>query len=149
MNKVVLPNEVFLGEVSSLLREGKKVIIMTKGNSMLPFIRGEKDSVNLVLRDRVEPGDIVLARIRPGNYVLHRVVGVADGIVTLHGDGNLRGNEKCRLQDVCGTAFEIVRPSGKAVDCISEGTKRLPRFWNACPYLFRRLFLGIYRRLIK
>lgn len=148
MNKVVLPNEIFLGEVSALLREGKKVIIMTKGNSMLPFIRGEKDSVNLVLRDAVEPGDIVLAQVRPGGYVLHRVVGISDGIVTLHGDGNLLGNERCRLEDICGTAFEIIRPSGKAVDCISPRRKRISRIWNDSPYLFRRVVLGIYRRLI-
>lgn len=147
MNKVVLPNEVMLGEVSAFLREGKKVIIMTKGNSMLPFIRGEKDSVNLQLREGVEPGDIVLAQLRPGHYVLHRVVSVEDGIVTLHGDGNLRGNEKCRLEDICGTAIEIVRPSGKASDCVSPRTKRLPRLWNRRSFFFRRVFLGFYRRL--
>jgi len=78
MNKVVLPNDIMLGEVTALLREGKKVIIMTKGNSMLPFIRGEKDSVNLELRDTLEEGDIALAQIRPGHYVLHRVVSVED-----------------------------------------------------------------------
>ena len=47
MHKVVVPNAILLGEVKSLLAEGKDVVIPTKGNSMLPFIRGGRDSVNL------------------------------------------------------------------------------------------------------
>ena len=61
MNKVVVPNSILLGEVRSLLAEGKDVVIPTKGNSMLPFIRGGRDSVNLRRLDTLEVGDIVLA----------------------------------------------------------------------------------------
>ena len=57
MNKVVVPNAILLGEVKSLLAEGKDVVIPTKGNSMLPFIRGGRDSVNLRRLEDVEVGD--------------------------------------------------------------------------------------------
>lgn len=61
MNKMTLPNAVLLGEATSLLNEGRHVIIPTKGTSMLPFIVGEKDSVKLLKKDEVHRGDIVLA----------------------------------------------------------------------------------------
>ena len=40
MNKMVVPNEILLEEAADLLARGIEVILMTKGNSMLPFIRG-------------------------------------------------------------------------------------------------------------
>ena len=45
MKKLILPNEILMGEVERLLSQGTAVTIMTKGNSMLPFIVGERDSV--------------------------------------------------------------------------------------------------------
>lgn len=145
MNRIELPNDILLGEVTEMLREGHQVVIMTKGNSMNPFINGEKDSVNLVRRDSISPGEIVLASIRPGVYVLHRVVSVSDGTVVLHGDGNLTGNEKCRVEDVSGTAFQILKPSGRVVDCLSEKSIGRAAFWNSLPFQVRRYFLAFYR----
>ena len=48
--KVILPNALMLGEVSRMLDDGHSVVIMTKGASMSPFIRGERDSVELEKR---------------------------------------------------------------------------------------------------
>ena len=73
MKKMIVPNEILLAEADDLLSKGIEVVLMTKGNSMLPFIRGEKDSVNLKRFGAVEVGDIVLARIAPQRYVLHRI----------------------------------------------------------------------------
>lgn len=147
MNKVVVPNAILLGEVKSLLAEGKDVVIPTKGNSMLPFIRGDKDSVRLELRQDVNPGDIVLAMLRPGHYVLHRVAARDGDRLTLHGDGNLRGNEVCTAGDVVGTATSIIRPSGKERDCTTRSSKRAAALWNGLPVLVRRVYLAINRRL--
>ena len=80
MKKMIVPNEILLAEADDLLSKGIEVVLMTKGNSMLPFIRGEKDSVNLKRFGAVEVGDIVLARIAPQRYVLHRIFAI-DGDV--------------------------------------------------------------------
>ena len=146
MNKVVVPNSILLGEVKSMLAEGKDVVIPTKGNSMLPFIRGGRDSVNLRLLDTLEVGDIVLAEIREGVYVLHRVFAVDGDSVTLKGDGNLRNVEKCRRSDIAGTALCILKENGREVDCRGRKAMRRARAWRTMPTLFRRVFLGIYRR---
>ena len=61
MERVVLPNEVLLGEVARLLKEGREVVITPRGKSMLPFIRNGVDRVKLRHPDRLSVGDIVLA----------------------------------------------------------------------------------------
>ena len=137
---MVVPNEILLEEAADLLSKGIEVILMTKGNSMLPFIRGEKDSVNLKKYDTVKAGDIVLARIAPHRYVLHRVIQVEGDRITLMGDGNLVGTESCRLPDVLGTVQEIIRPDGSTRK-VTDGAvwrKLLP---------VRRYLLAIYRRI--
>lgn len=109
--KVVLPKDVLLDEVAHLLSEGRDVTMVPKGVSMLPFIRGDKDSVVLRKKNVVRVGDIVLARFG-GKYVMHRVVAVEGNSVTLMGDGNLQGVEQGDMSEVCGTVVEIVSPKG-------------------------------------
>jgi SOS-response transcriptional repressor LexA len=139
MKKMVVPNEILLEEAADLLSRGIEVILMTKGNSMLPFIRGEKDSVNLKKYGAVEVGDIVLARIAPQRYVLHRIIALDGDKVTLMGDGNLVGTETCRLSDILGTVREIIRPNGSTKK-VTKGT-----FWRKLLPV-RRYILWIYRK---
>ena len=140
MKKMIVPNEILLAEADDLLSKGIEVVLMTKGNSMLPFIRGEKDSVNLKRFGAVEVGDIVLARIAPQRYVLHRIFAIDGDVVTLMGDGNLVGTESCRLGDILGTVTEIIRPGGsrKRVTSGALWRKLLP---------VRRYLLWIYRKI--
>lgn len=145
--RVILPNAVMLGEVSRLLEEGHTVTIMTKGSSMSPFIRGERDSVNLVKRPVVQIGDIVLAHLGKGHYVLHRVHALDGERVTLKGDGNLDAAESCTLADVCGTVTAILMGDKLRFDCTKPSFKRACRRWVAAPRIVRRYFLGIYRRI--
>lgn len=141
MKKMIVPNEILLAEADDLLSKGIEVVLMTKGNSMLPFIRGEKDSVNLKRFGAVEVGDIVLARIAPQRYVLHRIFAIDGDVVTLMGDGNLVGTETCRLGDILGTVTEIIRPNGSKKK-VTNGT-----FWRKLLPV-RRYLLWIYRKLV-
>ena len=139
MDKRVLPNEVLLEEAGQLLNEGREVVFTPLGSSMLPFIRGGKDSVTLRKKDTAEVGDIVLVRL-PGRYVLHRIIALDGEKVTLMGDGNLVGTEICTLADIMGTVTLIQR--GKRSVVPGNG-----RFWRVLKP-FRRYILGVYRRLI-
>lgn len=142
MEKRILPNEILLAEAGALLAEGRDVELLVKGNSMLPFLHDEQDSVRLRKLETVEKGDIVLALIAPGRYVLHRVRAIEGERLTLMGDGNIRGTEGCTRSDVLGTAIEFIRP---------DGTRRRPgkgRLWAALRPI-RRYLLFIYRRLRK
>ena len=122
-----------------MLREGREVEFRPKGSSMLPFLRGDVDSVVLVRKDSVEAGDIVLARVGT-RYILHRVIRVEGEKITMMGDGNVRGTESCTAADVLGTVVQIVRPSGKA------RTPGKGRLWKALRPV-RRYLLAIYRRI--
>ena len=136
MENRTLPNEVLLGEISLLLAEGREVAFTPKGTSMLPFIRGGRDSVTLKKLAEVKVGDIVLVRLPDSRYVLHRVWSLDGDRVELMGDGNLAGTEKCRLADVMGTTVSI------------NGRKPTRgRLWRTLKP-FRRYLLGIYRRII-
>lgn len=107
-----LPNEVLLKEVARLLVEGRDVVVVPKGHSMLPFIRGGVDRVMLRKLDKVKVGDIVLAVVE-GHYVLHRVIAVGADRVDLMGDGNLKGVEHALLANVAGTVVEIITPHNR------------------------------------
>ena len=140
MDKRVLPNKVLLEEAGQLLEEGREVAFTPLGSSMLPFIRGGKDSVTLRKMPSAEVGDIVLVRL-PGRYVLHRIIALDGEKVTLMGDGNLVGTESCTLQDIMGTVATIQRGKKRTV-VPGKG-----RFWRTLKP-FRRYILAIYRRLI-
>ena len=139
MDKRVLPNEVLLEEAGQLLDEGREVTFTPLGSSMLPFIRGGKDSVTLRKMPSAEVGDIVLVRL-PGRYVLHRLIALEGEKVTLMGDGNLAGTENCTFADIMGTVTAIQK--GKRTVTPGKG-----RLWRALKP-FRRYILAIYRRLI-
>lgn len=141
MEKRVLPNEVLLSSVGDLLAEGRDVTLMVKGNSMLPFLHSEKDSVVLHKKDTVEVGDMVLARIAPEHYVLHRVWSVENASITLMGDGNLRGTEHCTSENMLGTVIGIISEKGKTK---IPGKGKLWRKLLPC----RRYLLAFYRRII-
>lgn len=138
----VYDNRILLGEVSDLLAEGGVVTLRAKGFSMEPFIRGDMDSVRLRKMPDVRVGDIVLARLKGEVYVLHRVFALDGEKVTLMGDGNLQGTEHCRLADIMGTAEAIVTPSGR------EWKPGDGHVWRRL-MPFRRIILGLYRRLYR
>ena len=139
MDKIVIPNDILLEEIALLVAGGKEVIFRPKGNSMLPFIRGDRDSVKLIRCDSPQTGDIILARYQ-GSYVLHRVTALGETQLELMGDGNLNRTETVFRKDVLGKVAAIIREDGHAV------TPGKARLWRRLKP-FRRIILGIYRRL--
>lgn len=135
------PNAVLLAEVERLLAEGREVVLVPKGRSMLPFIRGEADKV-LLRKPSVSGlrvGDIVLARSEAGNYIMHRIIAIHDEKVILMGDGNLQGTEEVGREGVVGKVAEIITPTGH---------RRKPSrawFWRKLLPI-RKYLLKIYRK---
>jgi len=136
--ELVIPNSILMEEVATLLDEGRDVTLAPKGSSMLPFIREGRDSVILRRLPDVEEGDIVLARLED-RYVMHRVITLNRNRLTLMGDGNLARTEICGKADVLGTVIGIVR----------DNKTRKPSKGMLWKHLlpFRRILLGIYRRI--
>jgi hypothetical protein len=145
MQKVVVANQTLVEEISRLVNEGTQVTFVPKGSSMLPFIRGERDSVVLIKDDNIKPLDIVLAKVG-SSYVIHRVQAIDKDRLTLMGDGNLCGTEHCNRNDVLAKIVKIIK-DGRQIDCTSESHRRKALIWKRLLPV-RRYLLGIYRRIL-
>lgn len=141
---MVSDNEIIQNAIS-LVNEGMRVTFPVKGNSMLPFIVGGKESVDLIKPETVKVGDIVLAWVEGCRYVVHRIIRMDGEQVTLMGDGNISGVEHCRIDDVAALAINVVTPAGKHHNLYAPWRVRLSRlWWRLLP--LRRWILAIYRR---
>ena len=113
MNTITIANEILLEEVRRLLMKGSNVTIRAKGNSMLPFITGGKDRVTLAPAKELRTGDIVLAEITPGHYVLHRIVSL-DGDSVTRKDNRLHlGRGPQARKNMESAAPRKTRPAGR------------------------------------
>jgi SOS-response transcriptional repressor LexA len=137
MKTIQMPNEILLTSAAAFLDEGREVVLRAKGNSMLPFIRNERDSVVLRKSDSLEVGDIVLVQL-PGKFVMHRIIKRDGDNFRMMGDGNCRGTERFRREDVLGKVIWIVKEDGRRV---APGKARV---WKALLPV-RRLLLVVYR----
>lgn len=140
-------DDQIIGDAVRLVQEGMAVTMLVKGRSMLPFILGGQESAVLTQPGEIKTGDVVLARIDDRRYVLHRVMEVSADRVVLMGDGNIRGQEVCRPEDVLARADEIVGADGKHRRLDTPRQKRRARIWRRLLPV-RRWLLAIYKRTI-
>lgn len=140
---LVLPNKIILGQVKEFIRDGHTVTIIVKGYSMRPFLEHCRDSVVLAPFSVLHVGDVVLAEIKKDVYVLHRIIELQEHKVTLMGDGNLKGTEQCRLQDVVAVVHTFIR-NGKHIEADKPQWKRYARWWRALLPI-RKYLLWIYK----
>ena len=140
-----MPNDAWLGEVSQMLNEGKPYAIYVKGYSMRPFIEHTRDRVFHEKRDSYNVGDAVLAQIAPGHYVLHRIIGKQGDSLTLQGDGNLKGVELCKEQDVSGVVTQYIRPN-RTIPADDPKLIRRIKLWRKLRPI-RRYLLFIYNAI--
>lgn len=151
IKKVIVPNETLLHEVERLLSEGHTVTLRTRGRSMYPFIVGIRDSVILKYNSCPKVGNIALARLPDHRYVLHRIIrketdSHGNTLITLMGDGNVKGTERCLLNDICGTAVAVIR-NGTKYNPDSTTWTILASLWKKLLPV-RRYLLAVYRRCI-
>lgn len=142
-----ITDQQIMTDAIRLVNEGLSVTLLVKGRSMLPFIEGGRDSAVLTRPGEVREGDVVLARIDGTRYVLHRVMEAGPERVVLMGDGNLRGCEVCRPEDVLARADEVVGPDGVHRRLDTPKMRRRARLWRKLLPV-RRWILGIYKRTV-
>ncbi|MDE5787207.1 MAG: S24/S26 family peptidase [Bacteroidaceae bacterium] len=141
-----IPNHILLGMVRDMIREGHTATIPVKGYSMRPFLEHLRDRVVLDAPHVLEVGDAVLAEIAPGHYVLHRIIRIEGDRLTLMGDGNVKGTERCRRQDVAGVVTHYLRPT-RTLSASDAGLKRCIRLWRSLLPV-RRYLLFAYRAMV-
>lgn len=137
--------DVVILEAIRLLEMGKRVVLPVSGRSMLPFIIGGKESVELVKANSLKPYDVVLAWVDNTHYVVHRIIKIEDGLFSLMGDGNLCGIEQCLITDIAAIAEFIVDNNGKHHYLYTPSRKLAASLWNRLLPV-RRWLLAVYRR---
>jgi len=145
--KPAISDERILGDAAALVNEGMAVTLLVKGRSMLPFILGGHDSVILTRPGEIRVGDVVLAHIDGRRYVLHRVMEVSPERIVLMGDGNIRGQEVCRPEDVLARTDEIVGEDGRHRRLDTPRQQRMARIWRSLLPV-RRWILAVYKRTV-
>ncbi|MBO4811031.1 MAG: S24/S26 family peptidase [Prevotella sp.] len=136
MRVLQVQNEVFLPAVLEQLKENpeKTATINLRGRSMRPFLEDGRDKAMLqLLKEPCRVGEPVLAEIAPGHFVLHRIVKMDQGKVTLRGDGNL-SDEHCTEDDIRAKAVGFFRKGRTKPDLISG------RKWRTYSWIWMRLF---------
>lgn len=153
MPSMEIPNNILLGAARDAIREGHTATIMVKGWSMRPFLEHQRDKVLLDNPQGANIGDAVLAEIFPGKYVLHRIMEITpnhqDGSldeITLMGDGNIQGTEKCLRKDICGIVTHYIRPN-RTIPADTPSLIRRIRLWRKLLPV-RRYLLFIYKSII-
>ena len=136
----------FIEEALRLVQKGVTVTFPVTGQSMLPFIIGGKESVILHRPGLIAVGDVVLAWVDGNRYVVHRIIKLDYDRVTLMGDGNVKGTEHCRLNDIKARVTHVVSADNKKRDLYSRWRVHAAKLWYWLRPI-RRYLLAIYRRL--
>jgi len=139
-----LKDNKIIQEAVNLVEEGICVTLPVDGRSMLPFIIGGKDSVLLEKPRKAEIGDVVLAWVEECRFVVHRIIAINGDEVTLMGDGNIRGVEKCRLDDIKASVTYVVDKKGKRRNIKDKKYRWGSYVWRKLRPV-RRYLLAIYK----
>ena len=108
------------------LRAGRTIIAQTVGDSMEPLLRqGETQVVLVPVSGPLKRGDLPLYQRPSGQYVLHRVVDVRDGVYYTRGD-NRFGEERVEPDWILGVTSAVIR-GGETVPVSDAGYQRYVR----------------------
>lgn len=136
-------------DITELLEDGTTFKIVVRGYSMLPLLGFGYDTIILRRVDKSEDisGRIAMFRNENGRIVVHRIIGINGGIVSLRGDGNLYQVEQCQRENIIAVLESVVRENGKEISCTSRSWHRKERLWLSTPLWMRRYALAVLRRV--
>lgn len=136
-------------DITELLEESSIFKIVVRGYSMLPLLGFGHDTIILRRVDKSEDisGRIAMFRNENGRIVVHRIIGISNGIVSLRGDGNLYQVEQCKREEIIAVLESVVRENGKEISCTSRHWHRMERLWLNTPLWMRRYAIAILRRV--
>ena len=109
-NSIYIPNQLFFAEVQAQIRQGKKVKIRVRGNSMLPFIRNNDEALLIPpTPEHIQKGTPVVALTDELGIVLHRIYHIEGNRITLLGDGNVNQFEHTSPDRIIATVSHYYR----------------------------------------
>jgi len=99
--------------ITDSISKGSEVNLTVTGDSMYPLLKSRVDTVVLTMPKHIKKRDIVFYKRDNGSYILHRILKVKNGILTIAGDNELKKEFPVRADQVIGVVKEFTR-KGKA-----------------------------------
>lgn len=126
-------NDQLMPLIAELLENKQTVKITATGRSMLPFLRPERDAVELENRsyETIRPLDMVLIQRQDGQYILHRVIKISSVEFYLVGDAQRIIEGPLRPDQVIGVV-KTVWWKGHEINPRSKGYLMLAWLWMQC-----------------
>lgn len=145
-NTLKIENRVLFPVILEKISQGHTASVTARGYSMRPFIEHNRDTLIFGSLGEVRLHDVVLAEIRPGEYVCHRIIAIDADKVTLLGDGNWASTETCRVSDLRASLISISR-RGRTYNLASSRVWRIYSTVWISLFPIRRYLLAILRRI--
>lgn len=131
----------YMENVREALSSDQNVTIPVSGNSMVPFLVNERDSVIIRNLDRhLKPGDIILYQRTNGRYILHRIIAIRHNKYITAGDHEDVVEKNIQLSQIIGYVVRVKR-KGKWID----HTDRVWKFFSAVWLHLYPVHTGIIR----
>ncbi len=124
-----------------LLLANGEITGLTKGNSMKPLFRDGKDkAIILPLTAPLKPNDILLYRNNVSqDIVLHRVVKIKNGKLTLRGDNLFYNEIDIKKEDIIGVLKAFYR-NRKYYECQKSTVYKIYTLYIRVSYPLRLVF---------
>ncbi|MBP5216202.1 MAG: hypothetical protein J6038_00015 [Bacilli bacterium] len=117
-----------------LLEEEGQLFFTNVGYSMYPLIRPREDVLHIVKTDSFQKGDVALYKDAQGKYILHRILKIKKGMVTLAGDYNPFKDKKIPESCLLGILVDVTKKDGTKT-ILKEESKARRFFYTNCFYL--------------
>lgn len=105
----------YISVLKDLAAQGKEVSVHISGESMVPFLLPERDTVFFKAPTfPLKKGDVVFFQRTNGRYILHRICKVENGNYFLVGDGQWEVEGPIKESQIFGVVTAVKR-NGKVV----------------------------------
>lgn len=138
---------VMMPVIRKFLEDDKSVRITVTGNSMYPFLRDNKDSVELITCSfsEIRAGDIILIQRDDSAYVLHRVIFKKKEHVYINGDAQRSLEGPIRKDQILAKVTTVWRKRAE-ISVNNILWKTLAFLWF-CILPFRKTIIFRYHKL--
>lgn len=100
----------FVSMLRQLVEEGHEVSLLISGNSMLPFLIHERDTIYFKQPARpLKPGDMVFYQRLTGQYVMHRIYRIRSDGYYLLGDAQQQVEGPLRREQIFALVTKVRR----------------------------------------
>lgn len=149
MENILLDMKDVYEIIKIAFENNQPAIFKVRGMSMFPLLKDKRDSVKLesIVEDPKKK-DIILYKRDNGQFVLHRIIKVKDGLYTLVGDNQHVKEYPIRRDQILGVVTSIIR-KGKEIDLNKSLFYKMYSFFWCFNLFIRRVILKIMHTVNK